>query len=193
MWTDATGRTIRGTLKAKSETSATLTLDSGKTVRIPLEKLSKKDQDHVAKADLANPPKMIVSTVSAEKGDSTKTYKYSGGSYTTKTKESGDSRTISVKLSETAGKTFEIQVMWIGDDGDKSDYGVFKKISKDVSADGETKFTMEFKGDSTVRYDGSYRGYAVRLFDVKGVELDRQASQKPFERFLDEPTETVDE
>ena len=186
MWTDPTGRMIRGTLQSKTDSTATLALDTGKTVTIPLEKLSKDDQEYVSKADLARPPKMTVATVSAQKGDTTKTTRYDSRTrtYDTKTKESGDSRTISVKVSDTAGKVFEIQVLWIGDDGNKSDYGVYKKLSKDITADGETKFSADFNATSA-KYDGSYRGYAVRLLDADGNEISRQASQKPFERFLD--------
>lgn len=184
MWTDPTGRMIRGKLVAKDAKSATLNLDNGKTVKLPLEKLSKGDQEYVAKADLANPPKLLATTVSANQGDKTTEFSNSRTG-NTKNSYAGGTRTINVNVTGTAGREFTIEVVWIGDDGDKGKYGVYKKVSGKVNSDGDTKFSAEYLGKSNINNDADYRGYAVRLIDSKGVEIARQASQKPFERFLD--------
>lgn len=98
----------------------------------------------------------------------------------------GGKRTINVNVTGTAGKEFKIEAIWLGDDGDKGKYGIYKRLSGKVTADGDTKFSAEYLGKSHIDYDVDYRGFAVRLLDSNGVEVARQASQKPFERFLDE-------
>lgn len=187
MWTDPTGRMLRGTLKAKDATSATVNLDSGKTVKIPLEKLSKSDQEYVSKADLANPPRMIVTTVKSDQGEKTREF-YNSNTGSRKNSYAGGSRTININVSGTAGKEFSFEVAWIGDDGDKGKYGVFKRVTQKIAVDGDTKVTAEFTNNSSKDFDADYRGYAVRLLDASGVEIARTASQKPFERFLDQPS-----
>ena len=51
-WTDTKGRSITGTLTAKTETVATVLLPNGKKADLKLETLSEPDQEYVHKADL---------------------------------------------------------------------------------------------------------------------------------------------
>ena len=74
-WTDTQGRSIYGTLTAKTDKSATILLANGKKVEIPLEKLDPPANLYIKEADLTpevNDADLISTRVSAS-GNGTKT------------------------------------------------------------------------------------------------------------------------
>lgn len=70
-WTDTKGRTIQGTLRAKTDTVATILTPNGKKSDLKLESLSVADQEYVHKADLTpevDDADLITSRVTGLKG-----------------------------------------------------------------------------------------------------------------------------
>ena len=163
-WTDIKGRSITGQLVAKTSDSAGIILASGRRADLKLETLSEPDREYVAGTDVAPVPKMLAKTVASK----------SGGR---------DERRVSVSVSESNGRALKLRLVWIGDSGDKNNYGVAKTDLADVAADGAVEFDFKFGGSSV--YAKNYKGYAVELTDKDGVSVARQGSIQPLVRFLD--------
>ena len=167
-WTDIKGRSITGQLVAKTSDSAGIILASGKRADLKLETLSEPDREYVAAADVAPVARMLAKTV-ASKSNANGTGR--------------DERQVSVSVSETNGRALKLRLVWIGDTGDKNNYGVAKTDLVDVTADGAVEFNFRF--GTTAVYSKNYKGYAVELTDKDGVAVARQGSIQPLTRFLD--------
>lgn len=179
MWTSPDGKMVDATLTAKTDTTATLMITkTRKSVTFALDKLSVSDRGYVKNADVRPPAEMTARTESVK--SNTVDRKTDGG-----TKQRKDERSVSVEMSKVEGRDIEIEVLFLGDDGG-SRVGVFKTLKKTVNADGKTSFDVLYPATlSGVAYDDNYRGWVVRASYKGGEEIARQASQKPFERFLD--------
>lgn len=175
-WTNAAGKKVEGTLKGKTQTHAEVMLATGKVVKMELATLSEADRSYVAGADVHPDPVVKAKTVTA-KGGAADEYKGT----------SQDAREVEVELTRIHGRKYKVVVLWLGDGGDK-EYGIYKAQELEVSEDGVQKFKTIY--DTTrVKADlgDNYRGYVVGLMEPdKAGWIVRMASQKPFERFLDE-------
>jgi hypothetical protein len=172
-WTDTKGRKITGKLVGKDEKSAEILLASGKRAKIPLANLSEADQKHVAAADVHPDPQIVAKTLSLD-GNGART-KY-------------DKRAVEVTLTKIHGRKYFVTMHWLGPVG--NGVGIYKSETKEVSEDGKLKFEVTY--DYTTKAGTDYKGYVVGL--GQDGEFGRQwvskaASQKPFERFLEEKQE----
>lgn len=162
-WTNVSGRTITGTLIAKDERAADILLPNGKRAKVSLKQLSKEDQNYVEAADVHPDVKMLATTRKID----------SNANGTKK-----DARAIDVTLSEVHGRPYSVEVLWLGDTGDKNNYGIYKRQVQQTVDDGPLRFEVVYE------YYENYRGWVAFVRDSNGVIIVKQASQKPFERFI---------
>lgn len=174
-WTDTQGRTLEGTLKGKTETSAEILLKNGNRVTLPLSKLSEADQEYVEAADVYPDPILSAATASVK----------SNAGNTKK-----DARAVKVKVQRVNGRDYKIVAIWLGDGGNKGKMGVYRIEEFSVSEDTEKLVDTEYVAQTSVANSFNYRGYAIGLLDESGEFgprwVAKNASQKPFERFLDD-------
>lgn len=187
-WTDEQGRTLEGILRAKSETHAEVALDNGRVVMLPIAKLSLGDQDHIAAAAVPalnahglrqRAPEVFARTVSSGKSSASGYKRTLTGRYDWKPGQPG-SRSIEVDVSGVVSKSYTVVVVWLADGGNKSRYGIRQASKQKVDADEKLRFDVVFPSTQ------NYRGFAVGLLDENNAWVSKSASQKPFERFLDE-------
>lgn len=172
-WTDVKGRKITGKLVGKDDKSADILLKSGKRAKVPLASLSEADQKYIEAADVHPDPQITAKTLSVESNEAN-----------TKL----DKRAVEVTLSKIHGRKYSVTIHWLGPV--KNGVGIYKSETKEVSEDGKLKFEVTYDYRTTAGTD--YKGYAVGLGE--DGEFGRQwvgkaASQKPFERFLEEKKE----
>lgn len=174
-WTDTQGRTLEGTLKGKTETSAEILLKNGNRVTLPLSKLSKDDQEYIEAADV-HPDPVLSAVTAAVKSNAANTKR--------------DARAVKVKVEKVHGRAYKVVTIWLGDGGNKGKMGVYKVQEFSVSEDTEKLVNTEYVAQSGVANSFNYRGYAIGLLDESGEFgprwVGKNASQKPFERFLDD-------
>jgi hypothetical protein len=166
-WTDATGRKIAGTLKSKDDRSADILLANGKRAKIPLKQLSDEDRDYVAAADVHPDVVMLATTRKVDSNEA---------------KSKWDARSIDVTLSKVHGRDYTVEVLWLGDGGDKNAYGIHKRQMTETQADGPLRFEVVYNGG---RFGSNHRGWVAYIKDADGIIVAKQASQKPFERFIE--------
>lgn len=170
-WKDTKGRIIRGTLKEKTATTASILLESNaKITVISLDKLSPEDRKYVETADVFPLPVMTARTEKVQSNAADTKY---------------DSRGVAVTLSKTHGRNFKVDFLFLGADKGSPTLGIYKRQQASISIDGKYMFSTVYRYKSELRFDDDYRGFAVRVTDEEGNEIARTASQKPFERFLD--------
>lgn len=169
-WTDVKGRKITGKLVGKDDKSAEILLKSGKRAKVPLASLSEADQEYIEAADVHPDPEITAKTLSVESNEA-------------RTKL--DKRAVEVTLSKIHGRKYSVTIHWLGPL--KNGVGIYKSETKEVSEDGKLTFEVTYDYRTTAGTD--YKGYVVGLGE--DGEFGRQwvgkaASQKPFERFLEE-------
>lgn len=169
-WTDVKGRKITGKLVGKDDTSAEILLKTGKRAKVPLASLSEEDQKYIAAADVHPDPELTAKTLTVDSNEANTKY---------------DKRGVEVTLSKIHGRKYFVTIHWLGPV--KNGVGIYKSETKEVSEDGKLKFEVTYDHRTTAGTD--YKGYVVGLGE--DGEFGRQwvgkaASQKPFERFLEE-------
>jgi hypothetical protein len=169
-WTDVKGRKITGKLVGKDDKSAEILLKTGKRAKVPLASLSEEDQKYIEAADVHPDPELTAKTLAVESNEAN-----------TKL----DKRAVEVTLSKIHGRKYSVTIHWLGPV--KNGVGIYKSEVKEVSEDGKLKFEVTYDHRTTAGTD--YKGYVVGLGE--DGEFGRQwvgkaASQKPFERFLEE-------
>lgn len=172
VWTDVKGRKVTGKLVGKDDKSAEILLPSGKRAKIPLENLSEADRKHVAAADVHPDPEITAKTLSLD-----------GNGAGTKF----DKRAVEVTLSKIHGRKYSVTIHWLGPVDNT--VGIYKSETKEVSADGKLKFEVTY--DYRTKAGTDYKGFVVGLGedgDFGRQWVAKAASQKPFERFLEEET-----
>lgn len=166
-WTDTKGRKVEGTLLSKTETTADVLLKGGKRSTMKLADLSESDREYVAKAEVFPPVEMLAKTVAAESNEKG-TQK--------------DARKVSVEVTEMHGRKYSATIHWLGPKG--STVGIYKSQTLPVGEDGKVSFSVTYKDAGK---GSDYKGYVVGLKEEgNAVWAAKSASQKPFERFLDE-------
>ncbi len=172
-WTNDKGQKIVGTLMAKDDTTADIMLKTGKRTPVKIATLVKADQDYIAKAEVHPDPLMMARTVAHDND-------------TAKTKD--DARSVEVDLSRIHGRKYEVTIHWLGPMGNK--VGIYKSETRKVDADGKFTLSVVYDGRKSRKGIGhEYKGYVVGLWGDAGFAdgwVSKSASQKPFERFLDE-------
>jgi hypothetical protein len=168
-WTDTKGRTLEGTLLEKTDTTASLLLKNGNRTVMKLADLSQADRDYVAKAEVFPNVEMVAKTVAVD-------------SNAANTKN--DARKVEVVVTKMHGRSYEATIRWLGPAGNK--VGIYKSETRQVPADGKLAFAIAYKSTRKgVRPD--YRGYVVGVRETgNAVWSAKSASQKPFEKFLDQ-------
>lgn len=168
-WTATDGRTITGTLRAKTETTAEIILPSGKAATVKLEALSDYDRKHVDDANVAPVATVTAKTVISKSS-------LSAGKK--------DAKAVEVTVARVS-EPIELVVLWIGE-RTKSDYGVYRKVTRKVDAAMAETFEVVYDPSDSHPFNKGYRGYVVGLRDASGKWIAQTASMKAFERFLDD-------
>ena len=168
-WTDTKGRTVEGTLLEKTETTASLLLKNGNRTVMKLADLSPADREYVEKAQVFPNVEMVAKTVSVDSNEA---------------RTKSDARTVEVTVTKMHGRSYEATIHWLGPAGNKA--GIYKSETRKVPDDGKLVFAIAYKTTRKgVRPD--YRGYVVGLRETgNAVWAAKSASQKPFEKFLDQ-------
>lgn len=172
-WTDIKGRKITGKLVGKDGKSADILLGSGKRAKIPLTNLSEADRKYVEAADVHPDPQIAAKTLSLD-----------GNGAGTKF----DKRAVEVTLSKIHGRKYFVTIHWLGPV--ENGVGIYKSETKEVSEDGKLKFEVTY--DYRTNAGTDYKGFVVGLGQDGSFGrqwVGKSASQKPFERFLEEKTE----
>jgi hypothetical protein len=169
-WTDTKGRKVEGTLLEKTETTASLLLKNGNRAVMKLADLSPSDREYVQKAEVFPKVEMEAKTAAVDSNEAgTK----------------NDARKVDVVVTKMHGRSYEATIRWLGPKGSKA--GVYKTQTLKVPEDGKLSFSVTYK---TFNKDGvapDYRGYVVGLREPgNAVWAAISASQKPFEKFLNE-------
>ncbi|WP_193211996.1 hypothetical protein [Luteolibacter marinus] len=173
-WTDTKGRTMTGTLVDKSETHAEVLLKNGKRANIKLADLSQADREYVAAADVMPEPDMEARTVKLDSNEANTKY---------------DARCVEVTLSKMRERPHSLTIHWLGPKGNT--VAVYASETKEVNDDGTVQFKITYKG-SKRGVGPDYKGFVVGLLEDGETGprwVQKSASQKPFERFLDEVDE----
>lgn len=170
-WTDTKGRKMEGILKDKNDKEAVLVLKTGKRVTLKLADLSADDQKYVEAASVLPDPELTTKTVkidSNEKGTK------------------ADARGVEITLKKMRDRKYTVIFQWLGPKG--STVGIYKSERRELSEDGSTIFKCTYKSENKDGVGADYKGYVVGIKDADGNWVAKDASQKPFERFLDEAT-----
>lgn len=179
-WTRSDGKTLTGALRSKTDTHAGILLATGKRVEVELKSLTLDDRNYVKTATLFPDPTLAVHAVMAQNRDAEK--------------GEPEIRELTVKVDRLHDRQHEVVVLWLGDGGDKRDYGIFRAEQRDVPKDGALTFQCSFRpGRSIASLGRNYRGYVVALRGKIENQVTpwyiTEASQKPYLRFLSEDWE----
>ncbi len=167
-WTDIEGRTLSGRLVAKNADSVRVRLDTGREVRIEMEKLSEECRKYAEGADLSGEATMVVKTAALRSN----------------TKSGKDKRALDITLAQVGKAELEVVVIWLGDGPGSGKYGVWKTDTFQAE-DGTLRAETIYSGSAS-EFGANFRGWVVGLKNEEGKWLHKAASMKPYERFLDE-------
>ena len=158
-------------LMDKDGNNLDLLLKSGKRVTIKLTTLSEGDQEYVKQAKPGGDPQILAKTVVARSSES---------------KAVTDHRIVEVQVKKVAGRSYKLKIIWLGP-LDKT-VGVHASETVDITENRTVIFETTY--DKSYReVHTQYKGFAVAISEEtdRGEKIvAKQASQKPFERFLDQ-------
>ncbi len=174
-WTNLEGKTIRGAMVAKTATTVTISV-GGKEHVIPLDKLQEQDRKFVNDNSVLSRARMMVRTTKSG-GDTNDR----GGRYTW---DGADTKRLVITVSGTADQPYTVVVGWIGQGYRRNEYGLYRLTTLTFEKDGEQPAECSFTKNTGANFDEEYKGHYVILLDSSGKEIQREASQQPFLRFI---------
>ena len=180
-WTNVDGRTLRGVMTAKTDTTVTISV-AGREHQIPLNKLVPEDQKWVQENSVFSRVKFKVRTLQT-RGDSGD--RGGRGGY------GADSKKLAIAVSNTEKQIFTVEVGWIGQDYNKNKFGLYRVSRLTFEVDGEQEVECSFP-KSYHDFDHDYKGHFVVLRDSTGKILQQEASQEPLLRFVGKEPEKKD-
>lgn len=167
IWENLEGKKIQGTLESATKDKVRIR-KQGETFSLPVASLSEENVNFVN--EYLKSQKIKLRANSAR--------------WTHPPNKKLDSRRVKVEVDDVNNREISISITWLGDDGDKSKYGIHTKDTKKVNEDGEVNFDIVYHNKKKKKFDRNYRGFAVRVTTDEGIILGETASQTPFLRFL---------
>lgn len=168
VWTSADGRKLTGTLEEKGDDWIKLRV-RGKVFRLNLEKLSQEDREFLKDYKIKKPLVVRTELKSTKDPDLKKTDK-----------------TLNIEFRNMEeNQELYVLVMWIGkknSDITGGDVGIMQQLECFYGRDGVYPHRASFYDNQKV--GESYRGWAIRVMDMKGSILLERASADSHLRYL---------
>ena len=152
-WTRKDGKTVKGVMVEKTETTVTLRIKS-KEYTLKLDDLSEEDVKYVQKSEVALELDIEVKTL--------KRSSYIPG-------KKFSTRTIEISLEETRGVKLQLFCVWIGEGKSKDQIGVFKTEVKDIEGDGKHQFSVVYPLYPANAFDKQHKAYY--LYVLRGEKI----------------------